>query len=300
MDDLPVHVVLERAQLVSQAAPRMPYMGVYGRYNKRWYVDIVTLPDNALRCLLAAAFSVVGAARCLALDLSAGDFEMMFAFFAQFGTFTRALLTAERSVLFAEVEHALRKRPDYDTHALHPAQRARTAAQVHTMLDQLQDARAQRHMSSVRAVHSMQTALEALCSTLLQYFSVKESVLPRILFRSFRGAKEKNRMEARLIHCLQQETGRQFYMSALLTLPLNTEQVRADFEQRHFSKRGQAQQYRDAVHAVRSALMAIPTQFESAGREYEQRFSLQTFVDKYGTDRDAHANTQLVETQPSK
>ncbi|KAI0567332.1 hypothetical protein FGB62_3g243 [Gracilaria domingensis] len=293
LDALPTELVLERARLVSQAPSRMPYIAIYGKYNKRWYVDIVTLPHNALRCLVSNVFELLAAAHRLALDMTESDFQQLFTFLAEFDHFARVVFDAEQKILFPEVEPALKKRTDYNTHALHPNLRATTISVIHALLDKLTD-KSLNETPSLTVIHILQTTMDKLSTTLLDYFAVKETVLPRILFRSYRGAKEKNRMEARLIKFFE-EANHQYYYTALLTLPLNNEQVRLDFEERHFAKPNHRQQYRDAVSIVQTTLTAIPTQFQHAARQYEQRFSMKTFVEKYGTDRDHHVTTHLVE-----
>lgn len=295
VEALPTEVVLERARLVSEAPARMPYIGIYGKYNKRWYVDIVTLPDNALRCLVSAAFELIGAAHRLALDMTVSDFDQLFAFLTEFAHFVRVILEAEEKVLYPEVDHALKKRADFSTFALHPSSRAAKRAHVEALLKQLTDEQLE-HMASVSVIRLLQQTMDSLSTQLLDYFNIKESTLPRLVFRSFRGAKEKNRMEARLIRFFE-EANNEYYYSALLTIPLNNEQVRADFEDRHFGKQSRREAYRHAVKAVDGTLLAVPRRFEQAARLYEQRFSVKTFVEKYGTDRDEHATTQLVDAR---
>ncbi|PXF45903.1 hypothetical protein BWQ96_04338 [Gracilariopsis chorda] len=293
IEELPTEVVLERARLVSEAPARMPYIGIYGKYNKRWYVDIVTLPDNAIRCLVSAAFELIGAAHRLALDMTVPDFDQLFAFLSEFDHFIRVIFDSEEKVLYPEMEHALKKRADYSTFALHPSSRAATRAHVHALLNQLTDEEL-RHTPSVTAIRLLQQTMDSLSTQLLDYFNVKECTLPRVFFRSFRGCKEKNRMETRLIRYFE-DANNEYYYSALLTLPLNNEQVRLDFEERHFARQNKRESYRHAVNAVQGTLLAIPRRFEQAARSYEQRFSVKTFVEKYGTDRDQHATTQLVD-----
>lgn len=295
--DLDEECILERSRVVSIVPASMPYAGVASRYNKRWYVDIVALPDNAIRVLLTELFSATTAAHRLALDMTARDFETYyFEYFAVFAKFAMAVLAAEESVLYTEVDSGLKKLPDYSTHALNPSHRLKTKTQITDALMAVLALRQTHHdYSSVTIVNKCQLHLGSFARLALEYFGVKESVLPRILVKGIRGAKEKTKMESKLMDILEVEGGTpQFLHSALLAVPLNSEAVRNEFEERHFSRAPQRAAFRGSVEFVETAVLAIPIAFVSAAETYRQRFSVNTFLDHYGKDRDADETTELI------
>lgn len=297
LPNLDTECILERARIVSQAPSRMPYIGIYGRYNKRWYVDVIALPHNAIRCLVSKIFELISSAHRLALDMTIEDFDNLFAFLKQFHQFVTLILQAEDKILYPDMEAALKKRPDYHSHALHPSARNTTKSKMYSLLRNITDQKL-KYTPSVTVIHILQHTIDKLSSQLLEYFSIKESILPRIIFNSIRGSKEKTRMEARLIKYFEERTKQEYFYTALLTIPLNNEQVRAEFEERHFYK-SKRQFYRQAVQQVQNSLLAIPTIFENAAKKYEHTFSMKTFVETYGTDRNLYETTQLVEKRPS-
>lgn len=289
--DLDRECILERSRLVSVAPARMPYIGFFGKYNKRWYVDIVALPHNSIRTFISEVFGILTAIHRLALDMTAADFQKLFFFIGEFEKYTRAILAAEEKILYPEVDGSLKKRKAYTSHILHPTNRAERKLRIGDLLSSLSDPIVMQQ-PSVAVASKFQVTVDELSRQLLDYFSAKESELPRILARSIRGSKEKNRIEGRLIkyfHELKQE----YYYTALLTLPLHSEDVRADFEERHFSKSARPQ-FRSAVKNVQDSLIAIPRAFDKAAQTYEARFSMAAFLEHYGKDRDADATTNLV------
>lgn len=290
--DLDRECILERSRLVSEAPARMPYIGFFGKYNKRWYVDIVSLPHNSIRTFISEVFSTLTSVHRLALDMTDADFQKLFYFLEEFQKYTQTVLEAEEKILYPEVDGALKKRLEDPNHALHPKTRAERKRQISELLLSLTDneLRAKR---SVTIASTLQRNMDELSRKLLDYFSAKEAELPKVLFgRAVRGSKEKNRMEKRLIK-LFAEHKVEFHYTALLALPLHSEDVRADFEDRHFTK-SERTQFRDAVKQVQQSLFAIPRAFEDAARGYEARFSMAAFLEHYGKDRDADATTQIV------
>lgn len=285
--------ILERSRLVSVAPARMPYIGFFGKYNKRWYVDIVALPHNSVRTLISELFALLAAVHRLSLDMTAGDFETLFRFLREFAGYTRAVLGAEERVVWAEVDGALRRRADdYAGHALHPARRAERVRRVGALLDGLMP-EALSGVGAVAAAAGLQRTADELARQLLEYFAVEEREVPRYFARSIRGPKDKTRLEGRVIEyfgSLKQE----YHYAALLTMHLQNEQVRLDFEQRHFGKAGARGRFRAAARRVRDEIQGIPRAFEAAARRYEARFSVGEFLQHYGKDRDVEARTQIV------
>lgn len=283
--------ILERSRLVSVAPARMPYIGFFGKYNKRWYVDIVALPHNSIRTFISEVFGVLTAIHRLALDMTEADFQKLFFFLGEFQKYTRAVLEAEEKILYPEVDGSLKKRKDYASHILHPKNRAERKLRISNLLVTLTDA-VVTEQCSVSIASTLQVTVDELARQLLDYFSAKESELPRLFARAIRGSKEKNRMEGRLIKHFE-ELKQEYYYTALLALPLHSADVRADFEDRHFTKTARAQ-FQKAVRHVQESLIAIPRAFDIAAREYEARFSMAAFLEHYGKDRDADATTRMV------
>ncbi|CDF38589.1 unnamed protein product [Chondrus crispus] len=290
--DLDRECILERSRLVSIAPARMPYIGFHGKYNKRWYVDIVSLPHNSVRTLISEVFGLLTSVHRLALDMTRADFDNLFLFLAEFQAYTAALLAAEDRLVYPEVEAALRKRPDYAAHVLHPTHRAERKNDIARLLAALTDPTLH-YLQAVAVANTLQATVDELSRQLLDYFSAQEAVLPRIFAHSMRGSREKNKMEAKLIKYFA-DAGHEFYYTALLALPLHSQEVRADFEERHFAKPARAHQFRTAVKRVQDSLIAIPRAFDAAASDYETKFSMAAFLENYGKDRDVDATTTMI------
>lgn len=291
LPDLDKECILERSRVVSIAPARMPYISYFGKYNKRWYVDIVSLPHNSVRMFISLLFESLTATHIMALDMTKSDFSQLFSLISHFRLYLSVLLDAEDKILYAELDPILKKRQDYSAYPLNPSIRNRTRANISSLLCDITHQTLQTTPSIIVA-QTLQTKLDALSTELQAYFKPKENDLPRILVKSIRGAKEKTRMEKRLIKYfdgLHQE----MFFTALLITPLQNEQVRIDFEQRHFSKH-KIQQLRAEVSRLENTLFSIPKQFDKAARKYESRFSMNAFLENYGTDRDLKASTEII------
>lgn len=283
--------ILERCSLVSSAPAHMPYIAFHGKYNKRWYVDVVSLPQNSIRLFISKLFEILSATHRLALDMTADDFRKLFAFIAEFDRYLRVLLDAEDKILYPEVESALKKRSDFHSHRLNPSLRLATKKKLYSLLDAFTDPTL-KTTPSVTVATRLQETLDLLWTELLDYFTCKEAELPRILAKSTRAPKEKNRLESRLIKYFE-DINHEFHYTAILTAPLRNDDVRIDFEERHFSK-SKREQYRDAAKHLDDTLFSIPNSFTAAASKYEARFSMKLFLENYGTDRDTEATTELV------
>lgn len=271
--------ILERSRIVSTATARMPYIGLCGKYNKRWYVDVVALPHDSIRTLLQHMFSIATAVQRLVLDMTAEDFDKAFAFAGELDRYMQVVLEAEEKILYPMVDGALKKVDGYLEHALHPGRRAATKERVRVLLGKMvgRDIRAD---ASVAIATEWRRSLDGLSRELLEYFAVKEEILPAFVQMSIRGSREKKRLERHLLRFFS-ECGAEFHYAALLTCPFHLEGVRADFEERHFPREKRAQ-YRAAVAHVNDVLFEVARSFDRASEKYEAKFSMQTFLTHYG------------------
>lgn len=283
--------ILERSRLVSSAPARMPYIGFYGKYNKRWYVDIVALPHNSIRTFISEVFGLLTAVSRLSLDMTDKDFEKVFFFLREFTLYARVILESEEKVLYPEVDGALKKKANYSDSILHPKNRAERRQCIIQLLTVLTN-REVMEMPSVTIAKSLQETVDEISLQMFDYFSTKESELPKLLAKAFRGPKEKNKMESKLIKYFA-DSKKQYQYTAFLALPLHTEEVRADFEDRHFSKNERAH-FARAVRNMRETVMAIPKAFDDAARNYESRFSMAAFLENYDVGSDAEMAMQVV------
>lgn len=291
--DLDRECILERSRLVSVAPARMPFIGFFGKYNKRWYVDIVSLPHNSIRTLISEVFAMLGAIHVLALDMTKEDFKKAFFFLGEFVDYTKAILDAEEKIIFPEVESSLKKQVEnYANHALHPSNRAEKKKNIARQLSAV-TAQELGSQPSVTISRNLQKTLDEVSRQLLDYFSIKERELPRCFARSIRGSRDKNRLEGCLIDYFG-SMKREHYYTALLTMHLQNADVILDFEHRHFPKERGCAKYRKAARNVKECLTGIPRAFEQAASKYEGRFSVGQFLEHYGKDRDVEVKTQVV------
>lgn len=280
--------ILERSRLVSTAPARMPYIGFYGKYNKRWYVDIVALPHNSIRTFISDVFGLLTSVYRLSLDMTERDFHNVFAYLGEFAAYTNAILLAEEKTLYPEVDATLRKRVDFKKHILHPKKRAERRRIILAMLRSL-TCEETIGKPSVTLATLLQNKLDEICFQMFDYFSTKERELPKIMARTFRGPKEKNKMEAKLIKHFE-DLNLKYEYTAFLTLPLHTDEVRADFEERHFTKNEKVL-FGNAVQHMKEVVMSTPKAFDVAAQAYENRFSMAAFLEHYGKDKEVNVTT---------
>lgn len=290
--ELDKECILERSRVVSIAPARMPYIGLVAKYNKRWYVDIVSLPNNAIRLFISRLFEVITAVHRLVLDMTEDDFDLLFSFIAEFDRFVRVLLEAEDKILYPECDKELKKAADYQNHKLNPEVRGNTKVVIYQLLSNITNEDL-RLVPAMTVAATLQENVDKLSSRLMEYFVVKEHELPRILCKSMRGHKEKNRLEGRLLKFFD-DLDKQFYYTTLLITPLQSEDVRTDFEERHFAKT-KREAFREEVQRVNDTLLSIPKAFDQAAAKYESRFSMQTFLQHYGQNRDPDIATEIIE-----
>lgn len=284
--------VLERSRVVGSAEARMPYVGLSGKYNKRWYVDAVTLPHNSMRMLLSKLFAMVTTVNRLALDMSTEDFTKLFAFISQLYRYIRTLLEAEEKILYPVVESGLRRIDGFSiTHPLHPLTRAANKERMVSLLVALMDEGKSNNndtnksgddkVNNIQKAAAIQKKLDKFTSELLDYFATKEKLLPPIVAKSMRGMRERNRMERLLIKFFA-ELGEEYYYSAMLAIPLQMKEVRDDFISRHFKNTKKKELFHVAVRTIEESLFGVANAFERASKKYESRFSMQEFLSHYG------------------
>lgn len=285
--------VLERSRVVSSAQARMPYIGMSGKYNKRWYVDVVTLPHNSVRMLLSKLFSMVTAVNRLALDMTKEDFEKLFAYLSQLYRYVSTLLEAEEKILYPNVESGLRHTEGFsEEHALHPVVRKANKKGILALLSHLvgnNDGNTDNVLAKITATTKgnielatyVQQEVDKFTENLMTYFSVKEKILPRLVATSIRGMRERNRMERLLIKFFA-DLGEEFHYAAMLAIPLQMKEVRDDFINRHFKNAKRKELFHTAAQDVEESLFGVAKAFDQASKKYESRFSMQEFLSHYG------------------
>lgn len=272
--------IMNRSRLVTTSPARMPYIGLRGKYNRHWYVDAVTLPHNSIRILLSRLFSIITIVQRLALDMTRDDFAKVFAYIHQFDHYIRVLFEAEEKILYPSVASGLRRVEKYaSNHPLHPAARAVMKQGLGTRLIKLHEIQPM-DISNIEKASLLQKAVDEFASTLLDYYSAKEKLLPRIVETSVRGSRERTRMERHLIKFFA-NLDLEFRFSVLLTVPLKTEEVRKEFINRHFST-AKRKLFNEAEAEVEKSFFSVPKEFEKAAAKYESKFSMDEFLSHYG------------------
>jgi hypothetical protein len=283
--------ILERSRVVSIAPARMPFVGLKGRYNKRWFVDIVTLPHNAMRKQMSDVFTSLTAMHKMALDLTEDDFQLFFRYLAAMVDFFKACLEGEEVALYPHMHGERKKRGGDGGRVLNAEYRGRLKRELCDALDEAMKYRFT-HSPAVETVGSVTAALDRFGKKALDYFSEKEHELPKLLAKAIRGSKEKTRFEARLIaFFLTKPKGQQLVV--LLVQTLFSADVRVEFIGRHFETDDQKCALEKALFETENGLLQIPKAFEDAAQKYERRFSIGTFIEHYGQDRE-EARTELV------
>jgi hypothetical protein len=289
--------ILERSRVVSIAPARMPFVGLKGRYNKRWYVDIVNFPDNAIRRQLSDVFTSLISMNKMMLDLTEPDFQLFYQYLAAEAEFFKAILEGEEAALFDHIqgESTLRRLRSGGNTVKVLDHEYRQGLKTE-MLKHLDDAVNHRYIvqPSVTTLGDIQKSLDLFAKKLLDYFAEKEANLPSLLNKSIRGIKEKTRYEARLIaFLLEKPRGQQFIV--LLCKTLVSREVRDEFFERHFTSPSQVACFAAAVIETEATILCMPALFEAAAIKYGTRFSIGAFELHYGQDRDHEATVELVD-----
>lgn len=267
----------------------MPFIGLKGRYNERWYLDIVSLPHNAVRKQLTNVFTVLTSMHKMALDLTEQDFQLFYWYASVQIDFFKALLDAEEEALYGHFGSVFKGR---STGVFDVAKRASTKKEI---VKQFDDVLRKRHLvlPSIDTLGSLLESFDASSRLMLGYFREKEEVIPGVLEKSPRGEKDKTRYESRLIDLLLQRPRGQLLV-ALLAHALVNPDVRRDFVERHFEGKEQRQRFFQSVASVSRDVLPVADAFQKAAAKYERAFSMGTFMEYYGQDRDHEATTELV------
>lgn len=284
--------VLERSRIVSSATLRMPYVGAQGQYNKRWYVDVVTLPHNSVRQLLSHLFTMTSAVQRLALDMTLDDFTKLFSFVSQTQRYVRVLFEAEEKILYPLVEQKLRKVQDFGPeHPLHPDKRRLTKRRVVDLMCNINISN--NATPTTETAIAIQSKVDKFASSILVYYVQKERLLPKLISTSLIGSRLRTKMEQRLIRFFAQLDD-EFYYTALLIAPLRSEEVRQEFVRTHFPGKKKKKLFESSVRDVEDVLFGVTAAFERASRKYELRFSMDEFLSMYGTEADHGDESALI------
>jgi hypothetical protein len=294
--ELDYELILERSRVVTIAPARMPMLGLKGRYNKRWFVDIITLPHNAIRRQLNDVYSTLIAMHKMALDVTENDFQLFYGYLANVFEFFVAIFQGEEEALYEHIraDSGLKSKimGTEEIKVLDPEHRGQVKKEILTHLEECMKYRYV-VVPSLEALAHVQASIDAFSRKALDYFAEKEESFPKFLAKSIRGSKEKNRYEARLIaFLLMKPRGNRFV--AMLAQVLVSPEVRGDFCERHFPKPEQKASFDESVVEMDSEVNAFAKAIEAAAQTYEKCFSIGTFMEHYGKDRDPDTTTELV------
>jgi hypothetical protein len=284
--------ILERSRVVSIAPARMPFVGLKGRYNKRWFVDIVTLPHNAVRKQMSELFTSLIAMNKMSLDLTEDDLQLFFRYLSVVVDFFKVVLEGEEAALYPHVSSERKKRGEDASRFLDMDYRMELKAELFAALDEAMKYRFT-HSPSMETLNCVSQALDGFAKKTLDYFAEKEAALPKLLAKAIRGSREKTKFEGRLLnYMLEKPKGHQ--MVAILLQILFSADVRAEFIGRNFQRDEQKGAVEKALQEAEGGILALPRVFEEAAKKYERRFSIGTFIEHYGQDRDGEAKTEVI------
>lgn len=287
--------IIERSMVVSRAPERMPFVGLKGRYNKRWYVDIIAFPDNSVRRQMSDLFTTFTAMYKMSLDLTESDFELFYKYLAAQCDFYKALIEAEEVALYSHIhgEISLRRLVrDSQIQVLNSDFRLAIKKEI---FGHLNDALQHRYtlLPAMQMLGEIRNSIDLFAKKVLDYFADKERNLPKLLSRSLRGSKEKTRYEARLISYLLGKP--QGYLHVVLLLQTLTNQdVREEFMQRHFPKQEQRSSFENAATIVHEDILKIPASIQLSAQRYEKRFSMRVFMKHYGRDNEIEDAIKVI------
>lgn len=286
--------ILERSRIVSLSTARMPYIGLQGHYNKKWFVDAITLPHNSVRRMLSHLFSMTFAVQRLALDMTESDFAKLFAFISHMHCYVRTLLEAEEVILYSLLERKLCKMSDYNPeHALYPVKRGLMKRRIVDLLIDVCNIE-NGHVPSTEIAVTVQNKVDKFAGLLLDYFVQKEKLLPKLIESSIFGSRERTRLERRLIKFFAR-LGDEYYFTAILVAPLKNMEVREAFIKTHFPSTKSKALFHIAVREVEDVLFGVAEAFDRAAQKYSKRFSVEEFMSMYGTETDIHDEFGLLE-----
>lgn len=287
--------IVERSMVVSRAPESMPFVGLKGRYNKRWYVDIITFPHNAARRQMSDLFTTITAMYKMSLDLTESDLQTFYRYLTVQCDFYKALLEGEEVALFSHMHREIsvkRLVRESKVQVLSAEYRLNIKKEL---FEHLNSALQHRYtmVPAMQALEQIRRSFDLFARKVLDYFSEKEKALPKLLLRSIRGSREKTRYESRLIsYLLSKPSG--YQLVVLLLRALMNDDVRAEFVARHFPKPEQKDSFASAVNAVNDEVFQIVSSIQNAAHMYEKRFSMKTFIKHYGHDNDMENAVKVI------
>lgn len=290
----------ERAKAVMQSAPRMPAVGFFGgRYGDRWYVDIVTMPHNAVRRQLFDAFLMANALGKLILDVTEADLARVYAWLGTLDAFVKVVFEIEDNFVYPLVDTHVRNartaagEPVYLPELL--SARGRREAKAH-VVDLLSDARKTRDVvtgETVAKVNALRYALDQFGANILDYFSAMERFAPKLLKKAVKhGEREKQKLERKMFEfVLSQPQGAM--LGALLTQCIESRNRRKDFIDRNIRKDKHRAQFRAHVKSVENSHMQLARTFDHLATQYERKFNMNTFVQHYDANKDGKQTLEM-------
>ncbi|CDF37306.1 unnamed protein product [Chondrus crispus] len=279
----------------------MPAVAYFGaRFGDKWYVDLVALPHNAIRCQLRAAFIIANALGKLALDVGEADLARVYAWLGTLDRFVAALLTAEDRFVYPLVDANLRKAKTPEGAQLHLPEllslRGRDVAKTR-IRELLADARKTRDVATgaTRAkINALRFALDQLGANLLDYFAAMEKFVPKLLKKALRnGPKEKDKVEKKMFEYLYAQPHGAM-LGALLLQCIESRSRRAEFVNRNIRKKNDRASFKLHVKKVEASHMRLALAFDDVANKYERRFNMSTFVKHYDANTDGYAQETLA------
>lgn len=268
-----------RAQTVLQAGARMPALAFHSTYGHRWYVDIVALPNNALRRQLFDAYTMANALAKMANDVATSDLARVYGWLGTLDLFLRACFEAEERFLYPLVERASRN-SSIPCHAkLLPTVRAQAKVRIVVLLQAAMKTRIVTSCEIRGRITALRYALDQFSNALLAYFAAKEACLPKLFLAGLkRGESKKWRIERRFFsYLLGLPHGG--LMGALVLQCIENKETRVAFIQRNIRKRKERSLFQEHIRTVENRHMRLPSTFDSVAAKYERLFSMKMFME---------------------
>lgn len=290
---------MDRAKAVMQSSPRMPAVGFFGgRYGDQWYVDIVSLSHNAVRRQLFDAFTIANALGKMSLDVAESDLARVYAWLGTLQSFVQAVLKAEDRLLYPLVDNNVKKTKTKEGAPVYLPEllsvRGRREARA-TIMDLLETARKTRDVATgetAAKIVALRYALDQFGANVLDYFSVMEKFVPKLLKGTLRkGHKDKDKLEKKLFDMLLSESHGSI-LAALLLQCIESRSRRAEFVNKCIRKERDRAAFRSHVKRVEGTHMQLARCFDDISTKYERRFNVNTFLERY--EEHAHEQAQMT------
>lgn len=276
-----------RARTVVEAGGRMPALGFFGTYGDRWYVDLVALPDNAVRRQMLDAYTMANALAKMSHDVAAPDLARVYGWLGTLDGFVCACFEAEERFLYPLVEQASRRLGAACPQGLEPRCRVQAKKDIRALLQAAMKTRDVTSSETRGRIKALRYALDQFGEAVLAYFSLKEGFIPKLFRTGLKnGEKEKGRLDRAFFDFLldQPQGG---MMAALVLQCIESRKGRAAFIQRNIKKSKERTLFNQHIRTVENRHMKLPSAFATVSGEYEQLFDVNTFMESAAENPDA-------------